>query len=141
MFGYHSVGMAGSSGMRSGFLFDEIIAGDKARYARRLYAPLPSSTGDNVREPRKTYGKSRKPRSGDAGGPYQQDVFTRLDRLRTDASENSVMDQLARLQAIAALMQQRDQGPMPGEMLRVYAWEVEDAVKKIKKNVGRQEAE
>ncbi|HEX7027295.1 MAG TPA: hypothetical protein VF268_08640, partial [Gammaproteobacteria bacterium] len=119
------------------FLFDEIVANNNDAIARwRRYAPPPSPALENVREPRKNYGKSRK-KSADAQGSgtaYQQDIFTRLDRLRAGAKKDSIEEQLERLQAIAALMQSPDQGPMPGELLKVYAWEVEDAVRIIMKN-------
>jgi hypothetical protein len=83
---------------------------------------------NRVNEPRKDYGGSRDKRS------RAEAIFARLERLRANASDTSVRQQLERLQGIAALMQARDQGPMPGQMLRVYAWEVEDAVKIIMKN-------
>lgn len=100
------------------------------------FAPLFLSA-IHVYEPRKGYGGS------DGGKSNAPDIFNRLDQLRSAASENSITAQLERLQGIAALMQQRDQGPMPGELLRIYAWEIEEAVKIIKKNSGArgQEAE
>lgn len=79
-------------------------------------------------EPGKTYGDSGKREAGKTSAPGE-DIFTRLDRLREQAHGSSVKGQLERLQAIAELMQAPDQGPLPGEMLRVYAWEVEDAAK------------
>ena len=90
------------------------------------FAPL-SLSAIHVYEPRKGYGGS------DSSKSNAPDIFNRLDQLRSAASENSITAQLERLQGIAALMQARDQGPMPGEMLRVYAWEIEDTADKLKR--------
>lgn len=97
------------------------------------YAFAPLSSMERVHEPRKDYRGSRGGRSADnpQTSAYHEDVFARLDRLRSNARGNNIQDQLERLRGIAALMQQRDQGPMPGEMLKVYGWEVEDAVEKL----------
>lgn len=113
----------------------------KSRRVRSRYTSAPLSSAAYVYEPRKGYGGSRDSRSGDASktGAHQDDIFSRLDRLRLDASKNSVKEQLERLQAIAALMQVREQGPMPGEMLRVYAWELEDIVKILRKRLKSEE--
>lgn len=91
-----------------------------------------SDTGNRVDEPRKDYGGSRDKRPGSRA----EAIFARLEHLSANAGDTSVSQQLERLQGIAALMQARDQGPMPGQMLRVYAWEVEDAVRIIMKNSG-----
>lgn len=126
----------GVAGRRPVFPLHALILKDKAVRAGRGYVPTPLPSMEYVREPRKPYGKSRKTSTdtSDSKAAYPEDIFTRLDRLRSNASEDSVSEQLERLQGIAALMQQREQGPLPGELLRVYAWEVEDAVKIIKKN-------
>lgn len=89
-----------------------------------------SGATNRVAEPRKDYGGSRDKRS------RAEAIFARLEQLSENAGDTSVVQQLERLQGIAALMQARDQGPMPGQMLRVYAWEVEDAVRIIMKNSG-----
>lgn len=130
-------GSAGQGGKSLAFLCYPLICnGDpNSGHRYRLAPAFPAET--RVYEPRKPYGGSDN--SEPAGAARQtsaEDIFSRLDRLRAQAGGNSVEAQLERLQGIAALMQRRDQGPMPGEMLRVYAWEVEDAVKKIMKNSG-----
>lgn len=127
-------GVEGSGDKWSAFPGDEVFLEDAghAMLVESQYELSPPSSAPLLREPRKTYRGPRNRRSADASGSaYQQDIFTRLDRLRENAGEGGIKEQLERLQAIAALMQQRNQGPMPGEMLRVYGWEVEDIANKL----------
>lgn len=92
-----------------------------------------SGTVNRVAEPRKDYGGSRDKSS------RAEAIFARLEQLSGNASDTSLVQQLERLQGIAALMQARDQGPMPGQMLRVYAWEVEDVAHKLMQLVKSEE--
>jgi hypothetical protein len=82
--------------------------------ARILSFPV---LGNVLREPRTRY--------------RSNNVFGRIESLQRRALRKTVVAQLDRLRELAELMQKAEQGALPGEMLRVYGWEVSDIAARL----------
>lgn len=91
-------------------MFDTISI-DKGRESMYRYADYsPVIHGDILREPKRAYRSSKKTVSMDA------EYYARL--------EKTLVKQVEQLRALSAEIQARKLGPLSGQMLHVYAWEL-----------------